>query len=65
MKYFIIILALSITSCTHQEGVDYVHPFQPWLVSVPPYPPQITPPESAPDFTPTNQPTFIPAPSGG
>lgn len=51
-KIVLIISALSVVGC--QSNNDYQHP-----IVVPP-PPNVTPPNKAPTFTPTPQPTFIP-----
>ena len=51
-KIFLIISALSVVGC--QSNNDYQHP-----IVVPP-PPNVTPPNKAPDFTPAPQPTFTP-----
>lgn len=51
-KIFLIISAVFVVGC--QSNKDYQHP-----ISVPP-PPDVLPPNKAPAFTPTPQPTFIP-----
>ncbi len=51
-KIFLIICALSVVGC--QSNNDYQHP-----ISVPP-PPNVTPPNKAPAFTPVPHPAFVP-----
>lgn len=51
-KIVLIISALSVVGC--QSNNDYQHP-----ISVPP-PPNVTPPNKPPTFTPAPHPSFIP-----
>jgi hypothetical protein len=51
-KTILIFSALSVTGCTSNK--DYQYP-----IAVPP-PPNVIPPNKAPNFTPIPQPSFIP-----
>ena len=70
MKIFQIIVLISLSSCSHREGVDFPVGDRSYNIAfmsghgyfVPNYVPDYLPPNPPPNFTPTGMPSGTPSP---